>query len=212
MSCFGGQDAQIYLIELTVERLRLSASKYREDFADCPPLIKFKFIDFPVFVVSRRVDPSAEDVNEQQQRPESTASYDELEGIVYACGKSCLFVRKPRDLVAAMKQQPIKLGVFRGEETFPIAETSLPLSGCLCDQVAMSTNDEQHRAPPYELAGCYDLCDPGRNPAGTIKIHVRLTFFGPYIISDYQLNEDGCTFNNEYNGTLRVTEMSEKSA
>lgn len=177
MSCFGGKDAQIYLIELTVERLRLSASKYREDFADCPPLIKLKFIDFPTFVIDRHVEPTSDDddnddvdldktIQPGEQTASSPATYDELEGIVYSCGKSCLFVRKPRDLVVAMKQQPIKLGVFRGEETFPIAEATLPLSGCLCDQVAMSGNDEDHKPQPYELAGCYDLYDPGRNPAG----------------------------------------------
>jgi hypothetical protein len=154
MSCFGGKDDLIYLVELNVDRLRLTASKYNEDFVDCPPLVKLKFIDFPVFVIKRRDSVS------------TSCPYDESKGLVYAAGKSCLFVKKPRDLVTAMQLQPLKLGIFRDQETFPIAEASIPLSGCLCDQIAMAKNDPSHMPKPYELSGNYNIADPGSNYAG----------------------------------------------
>lgn len=164
MSCFGGRDEQIYLVELTVERLRLTADKYREELADCPPVVKLKFIDFPVFVIGRRDDELAD-----PPLPPA-ADYDESQGLTYACGKSCLFVRRPRDLVTAMQAQPLRIGVFRPGETYPLAEGTVPLSGCLCDQVAMSGNDREHRPRPYQLEGNYDLAQPGGNPAGAARI------------------------------------------
>ena len=166
MSCFGGRDEQIYLVELTVERLRLAADKFREEFVDCPPVVKLKFIDFPVFVITHQRRRSANEEQQQQQQSSSQEPYDEIAGLLYDSGKSCLFVRKPRDLVTAMQSQPLRVGVFRGDETFPIAEATVPLSGCLCDQVAMVANDEEHRPRPYVLSGCFNLVDPGKNPAG----------------------------------------------
>ncbi|XP_011496560.1 PREDICTED: uncharacterized protein LOC105361152 [Ceratosolen solmsi marchali] len=198
MSCFGGRDDLIYLVELNVDRLRLTASKYQEDFSDTPPLVKLKFIDFPVFVI-KRSDLAC------TPRP-----YDENKGLVYAAGKSCLFVKKPRDLVTAMQLQPLKLGIFRCDETFPIAEASIPLSGCLCDQIAMARNDSTHMPKPYELTGNYNIADPGNNYAGSINILLRLTLFGSYIVSHYQIFDDSYEFKNNFNEDFRIKKPPEQ--
>ncbi|KAJ8673870.1 hypothetical protein QAD02_005132 [Eretmocerus hayati] len=200
MSCFGGRDEQIYLLEVTVDRLKLAARLYREEFSTCVPTIKIKFIDLGAFEVARRCPCPAEDGTESTE-------YDENKGLIYGCGVSCMFIKKPRDLVASMKSQPLRIGVFRGEETFPLAEASLPLLGCLCDQVAMAGNDAQHRPKPYELAGNYCMRDPGEALAGSISILLRLTLFGSSIVSYYQLYEDSCIFKNNYDGELRVTRV-----
>ncbi|XP_014219085.1 uncharacterized protein LOC106647287 [Copidosoma floridanum] len=206
MSCFGGRDELLYLVELTVERLKLTADKYREDFAELPPLVKLKFLDFPVFEITPRRD--ADDTAHHPPVPPD--EYDESEGLIYACGKSVLFVRKPRDLVSAMKAQPLKVGVFREGDTFPVAEASIPLSGCLCDQVTMVRNDPEHRPKPYELKGGYNILDSGKDFAGSINIYLRLTFFGSYIVSHYQMYEDSCVFRNDFDGEMRITKIDGK--
>lgn len=159
MSCFGGGEEQIYLAEITVERLRLTAEKYKEEFANDPPLVKIKFLEFPVFVIGRRPRDTCAAFP-------TTEPYDENVGLIYASGKSCLFVMKPTALVRSMQIRPLAIGVFRGEETYPIAEGTVALAGCLCDQIAMVKNDANHRPEPYELYGNYVVCDPGKTPAG----------------------------------------------
>lgn len=123
MSCFGGHEEQLYLVELTVEKLKLTEEKV-QDINDCPLVVKVKLIDFPILEISRQdfyfVKPSQRDSNGTLE---------------FAVGKCCLFTKQPRDLMRMMQSTPMKIGIFGAGDRFPIAETEIPLSGCLCDQV-----------------------------------------------------------------------------
>ena len=157
MTCFGGSEAKLYMVELTVEKLRLTEAVFKENFKDKAPVVKFKLLDFPPFVVTQNSSDPVANVN----------FYNEIEGVTYSSGKSIIFTRKPRDLVGDMHTQPLKIGIFRPDDSFPTAEGSVPLSGCLCDQIAMVDNDSQHMPKPYELNGVYNLTAPGGDHAGT---------------------------------------------
>lgn len=47
--------------------------------------------------------------------------------------------------------------------------------------------------------------------SGTIRLFFRLTLFGAYIVSDYQLYADSCIFKNELDGELRITKIVEEN-
>ena len=123
MSCFGGVEEQLYLVELTIEKLKLMPEKFH-DFSDCPLVVKIKLIDFPIFEISRQ------DFYFVKPRPRD--NYGTLE---FAVGKCCLFTKQPRDLIRMMQSTPMKIGIFCTGDSFPLAETEISLSGCLCDQV-----------------------------------------------------------------------------
>lgn len=186
MGCFGGKDEQLYLLELMVGRLSLVSEKIKE-VRDCQLVVKIKFIDFPVFEISRN------DFNSAVPSPPD-AQNGSLE---YSAGKSCLFTKQPRDLVQGMQSNPLRIGVFCLGDTYPIAESEIPLSGCLCDQVAMAMNDPDHLPKPYSLKGAFSLGDPGGNPSGSISLDLRLTCFGKSITTRYQLQPKSFLFKNE---------------
>ncbi|XP_012258891.2 uncharacterized protein LOC105687660 [Athalia rosae] len=186
MSCFGGRDERLYLLELTVGRLCLTDEKLKE-IRDGHLVVKIKFIDFPVFEVSRNDFSSA--------RPTPRNSADG--SLDYYAGKSCLFTMQPRDLVRGMQSDPLRIGVFCHGDTFPIAEAEVPVSGCLCDQVAMAMNDTDNLPKPFTLNGGFHLSDPGGNPSGNISLDLRLTCFGKSITTHYRLRPNSFLFKND---------------
>lgn len=189
MSCFGGREEQLYLLELMVGRLILVPEKMRE-VGDSRLVIKIKFIDFPVFEISRADFDSA-----RSSPPDA-----EDGSLDFSAGKSCLFTKQPRDLVQAMQSSPLRIGVFCFGDTYPLAESEVPLSGCLCDQVAMAMNDPENLPKPYTLKGGFHLADPGGNPSGTMSLDLRLTCFGKSIITHYRLQPKSFLFRNDKEG------------
>ncbi|XP_046737177.1 uncharacterized protein LOC124405953 [Diprion similis] len=186
MSCFGGKEEQLYLLELMVGKLRLLPEKMK-DVGDRHLVIKIKFVDFPVFEISRG------DFTSTKPSPPDT----EDGSLDFSAGKSCLFTKQPRDLVLGMQSNPLRVGVFCTGDTYPIAESEVPMSGCLCDQVAMAMNDPDHLPKPYTLKGGFHLKDPGDNPSGIVSLDLRLTCFGKSITTHYQLQPKSFLFKND---------------
>lgn len=191
MSCFGGDEEQLYLLELLVDRLKIPEEKFKDaavvDGSECPLVVKMKFLDFPAFEISQKdfyfTRPAA--------APEDDGSRD------FSAGRTCLFVRKPKVLVREMQSSPLKIGIFCAGDTYPLAETEVPLSGCLCNQVSMASNDADHLPPPYVLRGGYNLKDSGGNPSGTINLELRLSCFGKSVTTHYQLSGKSFLFKND---------------
>ncbi|XP_043273306.1 uncharacterized protein [Venturia canescens] len=190
MSCFGGTVEQLYLLELTIDKLRLPAEKFKDvacvDGADCSIVVKVKFLDFPTFEISQR------DFYFAKASPrDSEGSLD------FSSGRACLFVKQPRDLVREMQNKPLKIGIFCAGDTYPIAETEVPLAGCLCDQISMAANDRDHLPPSYTIKGNYSLTDPGENPSGTIDLGLKVSCLGKSVTTHYQLNPKSFYFKND---------------
>lgn len=190
MSCFGGTEEQLYLLELTIDKLKLPTEKFKDvacvDGVDCSIVVKVKFLDFPTFEISQR------------DFYFTKASPRDSEGCLdFSTGRACLFVKQPRDLVQEMQKKPLKIGIFCAGDTYPIAETEVALEGCLCDQIAMASNDRDHLPPSYTLKGCHHLTDPGENPSGTINLGLKLSCFGKSVTTHYQLNPKSFYFKND---------------
>lgn len=170
MSCFGGHDEQIYLIEILIDKLTLTPSKVK-DLDGHPIVIKIKLLDFPVFEFTR--DDS--DVSKRNQ------------DVRFMIGKCCLFVKKPRDLVQGLRSSSLKIGVFRAGDTYPTAETEFTLPGCLCDQIAMIGNDPENQPKPFIVKGGIHLVDPGENPSGTLYMELIIACLGRIFKTHYEL-------------------------
>ncbi|KAG7202674.1 hypothetical protein KM043_009848 [Ampulex compressa] len=184
MSCFGGRDEQIYIIEILVHKLQLTPGKIK-DMGDYPVAVKIKFLDFPVFEITR------EDFYSVKPPPR-----DEDGTLHFMIGRSCLFIEQPKELVRELQSTAVKVGVFRVGDTYPTAETEIPLPGCLCDQIAMVANDADNLPKPFVLKGSFHLLDPGENPSGTLEIELRLTCFGRSIMSHYEMHQKFFVFRN----------------
>lgn len=171
MSCFGGHDEQIYLIEILIDKLTLTPGKIK-DIGGHPIVIKIKLLDFPVFELAR--DDSDASKRNQDVR--------------FMVGKCCLFVKKPRDLVQGLRTSSLKIGVFRANDTYPTAETELTLPGCLCDQIAMIDNDPENQPKPFVMKGGIHLVDPGENPSGTLYMELIVACLGRIFRTHYELH------------------------
>ncbi|KAL2730987.1 hypothetical protein V1478_005400 [Vespula squamosa] len=187
MSCFGGQEKQIYLVEVLVEKLQLTPNKVK-DFGDQAVTIKVKLLDFPLFEMTR------EDFESLKKSP----AIIEKNGIVrFSIGRSCLFIRKPKDLVEELRTASVAIGVFCIGDTYPLAKSIVKLSGCLCDQVAMSTNDPENMPKPFSVKGGFHLVDPGENPSGILDMELKITCFGRFITTKYELRPSFFVFKKE---------------
>lgn len=185
MDCFDSQEEQLYLLELVVESLKLTPEKIH-DCSDNPLLVKIKFHTLPIFVISQTDFKSVNSHNK-------TAN----DSIVFSSGRSCLFGKRPRDLVHEMQTRPLRIGVFCVGDTYPIAEMTLPLTGCLCDQIAMAMNDRDHLPAPYVLTGDYELLDPGKNSSGSLSLVLKITCLGKHVTTHYQMKENSFVFNSD---------------
>lgn len=187
------------MLELLIDKLNLSPEKVRE--AESTPLcVRLKFVDFPTFEISQ-----AEFATGKKQR-EKENEKEKVDGLVdFSAGKSCIFTKQPRDLVQAMQSRPLTVGVYKVREITPcsdfgadqpICKTVVPLSGCLCDQVAMAMNDVEHLPKPYTLKNTYNLIDDQETPSGTIAIFMRLSCFGKSIVTHFAFQERSFLFKS----------------
>ncbi|XP_024937876.1 uncharacterized protein LOC107264887 isoform X1 [Cephus cinctus] len=93
MSCFGGHDEQLYLIELMVDKLKLTLDKIK-DVGKSKLVVKIRFLDFPIFAISTNDFTGT-----------MISSMPDENGVInLSSGESCLFVRKPKVLVEELKK------------------------------------------------------------------------------------------------------------
>lgn len=180
MSCFGGHDEQIYLIEILIDKLTLTPGKIK-DIDGHPIVIKIKLLDFPVFEFTR--DDSDASKRDQDLR--------------FMIGKCCLFIKRPRDLVQELRSSSLKIGVFRAGDTYPTAETELTLPGCLCDQIAMIGNDPESQPKPFTVKGGIHLLDPGENPSGTLHMELIVACLGRIFRTNHELHPKSLIFGEQ---------------
>ncbi|KAL6432485.1 hypothetical protein ACFW04_006814 [Cataglyphis niger] len=170
MSCFGGYNEQMYLVEILIDKLTLTPVKIK-DIGEHPIVIKIVFLDLPLFEFTRDYD----------------ASKRGQEDMRFLIGKCCLFIKRPRDLVHELRSTKVRIGVFRGGDTYPTAEADLTMSGCLCDQIAMVDNEPGNQPKPFIMKGGFHLLDPGEQPSGTLNMELIIVCLGRISKTNYEL-------------------------
>ncbi|KAK0182129.1 hypothetical protein PV327_000295 [Microctonus hyperodae] len=186
MSCFNSQEELLYLLELIVDNLILNADKIHEA-GDNLLVVKIKFLSMPLFVISQN---DFEIVNAINDIPNGKLA-------VFDSGISRLFSKCASDLVGEMQKTPLRIGVFCVGDIYPLAEAILPFTGCLCDQIAMALNDDDHMPEPYILHGRFGLLDPGKNPSGSINFKLKITCLGKHVTTYYQMEKNSFVFKND---------------
>ncbi|KAK0082871.1 hypothetical protein PV326_006961 [Microctonus aethiopoides] len=186
MSCFNSQEELLYLLELIVDNLILNADKIHES-GDNLLVVKIKFLSMPPFVISQN---DFETVNAINDVPNGKLN-------VFPTGISCLFSQRASDLVGEMQKTPLRIGIFCVGDIYPLAEAILPFTGCLCDQIAMALNDDDHMPEPYILHGQFGLLDPGKNPSGNINFKLKITCLGKHVTTYYQMEKNSFVFKSD---------------
>lgn len=186
MSCFNSQEELLYLLELIVDNLILNADKIHES-GDNLLVVKIKFLSMSTFVISQN---DFETVNAINDIPNGKLA-------VFNAGISCLFSQCASDLVGEMQKTPLRIGIFCVGDTYPLAEAILPFTGCLCDQIAMALNDDDHMPEPYILHGQFDLLDIGKNPSGNINFKLKITCLGKHVTTYYQMEKNSFVFKSD---------------
>ncbi|XP_033226858.1 uncharacterized protein LOC117179311 isoform X2 [Belonocnema kinseyi] len=216
-TCSNFNEEQLYMLEFLIDHIDLNTETMKR-VENSSLSVNLKFIDFPVFDISQEEFLHAK---KNVQGPNKSKSEKLKSGLVdFSMGKSCLFPKKPNDLVQAMRSTPLKVGIFIAtekneyepeEEKLPICETKVLLSGCLCNQVAMSMNDKNHLPKPYVIKNTYNLIDNQGDPSGTITLFLRLSCFGKSIVTQFALQDSSFLFKssqspNEFQCTKIPTE------
>ncbi|XP_043274987.1 uncharacterized protein [Venturia canescens] len=216
--CSQAKAEQLYMLEFLVDRLNLTVEKISE-IGSKPLTVRLEFLDFPAFDISEDEFWSSKKRNEKQ----STLSNERksAEGkLDFTAGKSCLFPKRPNELVDAMRSKPLKIGIYkataqkicsREEAEGSICKTEISLPGCLCDQVSMSMNDSAHLPKPYTFRNTWNLTDEEGKPSGTILLFLRLTCLGKSIVTQFAVKNDSFLFkSNETSNEFQCTKVPEE--
>ncbi|XP_012289064.1 uncharacterized protein LOC105704427 [Orussus abietinus] len=197
---FNPKQEQLYMLEFLLDCLNVKPEREHE-IGSTSLSVHFEFADFARFEVKQEEFVFL--TRQVEKTPTLPIDHKTKNGLIqFGAGKSCLFTKQPADLIRALKSQPLKISVHhvsnkqsctKNEEP-TICETLVPLSGCLCDQVAMSMNDANHLPRPYALKNTYNLVDPQGDPFGTISISLRLSCFGKFIMTQFAFQEKSFLF------------------
>ncbi|XP_015586488.1 uncharacterized protein LOC107263618 [Cephus cinctus] len=195
-TCFGSKEEQIYMLELLVDHMTLNSDKLTE-VGTTPLSVRLKFIDFPIFEIAQ--DDFAASKRKSEKVPTvNIQPKNDDEAIDFNTGKSCLFSKQPRELVQLMQTRPMKVSIHKvvtkkicdpEEEEVPVCGTQVPLSGCLCDQVAMAMNDIDRLPKPYTIKNTYNMVDVRGKPSGTIAIFLKLSCYGKSIATHFAVRD-----------------------
>lgn len=201
--CAESKEEQLYMLELLVDRLNLTPDKIRQ-IGSTPLSVRLDFLDFPSFEINEEEFWSAQKRKDKQtslqaERKSRDGSLD------FSAGKSCLFPKKPGELVKAMRSKPLRVSVYKitkkepcksDLKDDPVCKSEVPLTGCLCDQVAMAMNDPRHLPKPYTLRNTWNLVDEQGIPSGTILLFIRLSCLGKSIVTQFAVQDKSFLFKS----------------
>ena len=107
--------SSVFFVDATVFKLLVNDQIIKDAGGDRNFKVKIDLIGIPSLIVSRN-EPTDE-------------------GDDYCSGRACHFVAKLQDIVNDLKRKPLRIGVFKTGETFPVCHGVVPFSGCVCDLV-----------------------------------------------------------------------------
>ncbi|XP_063974292.1 uncharacterized protein LOC135160998 [Diachasmimorpha longicaudata] len=177
---------QLYMLEFLVNRLNLSPEIISK--ISKPLSVRFKFLDFDEFTINQE---------EFVKSPPVKGS-----AIDFVSGKSCVFSKKPKDLIKQLQADPLTIQIYRTiddpcpqEPEYPICKAELNLCGCFCE-IDRVISDPGHLPEPYTVRNTYDLIDEDKKPSGSIEIFLRFSCLGESIVTRFHNNEKAFLFKN----------------
>ncbi|XP_012142561.2 uncharacterized protein LOC105662690 [Megachile rotundata] len=198
-ACESDKDEKLYILEIFIDSVNMYSEKL--DKIDAASLgVDLNIIDIPVF----RIFQSSFLLTKPDRGKEKSYETGFCK-IAFNCGKMYMFTRNPSVLIQKLREKPILLDVYKIKEILicpeevikhPLGHTTIPLSGCLCDHTTMASNDIYHLPKSYEIKNMFGLIDEEDQPAGFIKVFIRLTCFGTYTTTPFAIAEKKLLFKN----------------
>ncbi|XP_024940045.1 uncharacterized protein LOC112494241 [Cephus cinctus] len=170
--------SQIYIFETFASKLTLKSDVVK-DAETKNFIIKINFLNFPIMEIN-------------STHKSSTDIISEYEEFIFNSGQLHHFNAKPKDLMKSIIKNPLKIGIFRLGDSFPLCEAIIPFSGCACELSLYSGIGKSPK--PLELEGPFYLMDPGKNSAGHVQLQVAIKPYGRSIHTYYTLQHDILTF------------------
>ncbi|XP_078050588.1 aurora kinase A activator-like protein bora [Augochlora pura] len=197
--CVSDKHEKLYILEVFVSHVSLYPEKLHG--IDASSLgVDMQFPDMPLF----RIFQTSFTLTKPDRNKESTREA-KFRNVYFNAGKVYIFIRVPSELVEKLRTRPILLDVYKIKEILicpeevkkhPLGRTKIPMSGCLCDYVMMTSNDYKHLPKSYQIDNTFGLVDDDEKPSGYINIFLRLTCFGTYTTNAYSIFEQKMLFKN----------------
>lgn len=210
-SSFDINEEQLYMFEFLVDQINLT-NESKKLIGKSPICVRLKFLDCPTITL---IPEEPVHIKKKKQPQKLKEDKSKSTSVDFNMGKSCLFSKKPFDLIQEIRSKYLKVGIYtidvkipcevnkeeeeeekEKEEEIPICEAQVLLSGCLCDQVIMSMNDKNYLPKPYVLKNTYNLANDQGDPFGTITLYLRLSCCGKTIETQFALQEKSFLLKN----------------
>lgn len=115
--------SQIFVLDIFVSHLRLSP-EILKDAGETNFIVKINFNNFPPVEV-------------RQNNAAPKILPDIFLDFLFYQGQIRYFSLTTEELVKLIKNNPLKIGVYRDGDSFPMCEVKIPLYGCACSLVSL---------------------------------------------------------------------------
>ncbi|KZC10790.1 hypothetical protein WN55_02279 [Dufourea novaeangliae] len=197
--CASLKDEKLYILELFVDHVSLQHEKLQG--IDPTSLgVDMQFPDMPLFRIFQ-----TNFLLTKPTRGKEVSREAGYRNVHFNAGKVYVFIKTPGELVDRMRAKPMLLDVYKIKEILvcpekvkkhPLGRSRIPMSGCLCDYVMMTSNDRRHLPRSYEIDNTFGLVDDDDKPSGYITIYLRLTCFGTFSTNAFTVVEQKMLFKN----------------
>ncbi|XP_076232922.1 uncharacterized protein LOC143178267 [Calliopsis andreniformis] len=198
-TCASLKDEKLYIMDIFVDSVSLQAE--RLDKVDPTLLgVDLKFIDMPLFRIFQ-----ADFELTKPDRSKEVSREGSFRTVYFNAGKIYVFTRNPGELIEKIRAKPLLLDVYIIKEIVicpeevvktPLGNSKIPMPGCLCDHVMMSSNDIYHLPKSYQIKNTFGLVDEEHKPSGYITLFFRLTCFGTYTTNTFSIVQQKLMFKN----------------
>lgn len=117
--------SRVFLLDVTIFKIHINDTIIDDARGDTNFYVKIDLFAIPGLVISR---------NESFVTSESSENYCKG-NLDYYAGRACHFVSDWSRISDLLKKKPLKIGIHRLNENFPVCHGILPFSGCICDLV-----------------------------------------------------------------------------
>ncbi|XP_011306202.1 uncharacterized protein [Fopius arisanus] len=179
----GGRE-QLYMLEFLVNQLNLLPEIVARNHGALS--VHFKFLDFDEFVINQ----------------EEFSKKVKDNGVDFGSGKSCIFSKKPKELLKKLQANPLIIEIYRSnsdpcprEPVDPICKSELHISGCFCE-IEKAMNYPHKLPEPYTVRDTYNLLDENGKLSGSIEVFLRFSCLGESVVTHFHANETAFLFKN----------------
>ncbi|XP_051173945.1 uncharacterized protein LOC127289810 [Leptopilina boulardi] len=163
--------SEIFLFNIFVSHIRLH-SNIVNDAGETIFLVKIYFKNLPTIIIRDNCLRG------------KILPVDNFYEFIFNAGEFQYFAKKINELITILKEYPLKIGIYREGDSFPLCQVEIPFFGCACSLI--SSDSKKNLSKNFTIDGEFNLLDPGENPSGKISIKATLVNCGRSVSSYYR--------------------------